>query len=190
MTTLPGRPVHRALAAVALVLGALAAASGDASTRAEPPPAEVTALELARWIRAARPNLRVIDLRDLELYESFSIPGAERMGVDDLGRMRWAPDADVVLFADSVAIARMAHDTLRARGVRNVHVLEGGLGGWINTIASPVLPANPSPAERTAVREIAEMSRWFGGSPRVGESRATTGDSVRAAMGRIRRRGC
>ena len=191
MTAVRGRRIHLALAGTALVLGALAAASGEVSSReAERHPDEVTALELARWIRDARPGLRVIDLRNAESFEAFSIPGADRMSSDDLVRARWEPNATVVVYADSALAAQRAHETLRTAGVRDAWVLNGGVGEWVNTIASPVLPANPTPEEAAASREIAEMSRWFGGVPRVGEQRATTSDSLRAALGRIRRRGC
>lgn len=179
------------LAGTALVLGALAAASGGVSSReARSTPDEVTALELAHWIRDARPGLRVVDLRDAESFEAFSIPGADRMSSDDLVRARWAPNATVVVYADGALAAQRAHAMLRAAGVRDAWVLKGGVGEWVNTIASPVLPANPTPEEAAASREIAEMSRWFGGVPRAGEPRATTSDSLRAALGRIKRRGC
>ena len=191
MTAVRGRRIHLALAGTALVLGALAAASGDVSSReAERHPDEVAALELARWIRDARPGLRVVDLRDAESFQAFSIPGADRMSSDDLVRARWEPNATVVVYADSALAAQRAHETLRSAGVRDAWVLKGGVGEWVNTIASPVLPANPTPEEAAASGEIAEMSRWFGGVPRVGEPRATTSDSLRAALGRIRRRGC
>lgn len=191
MTAVRGRRIHLALASTALVLGALAAASGDVSSReAERHSDEITALELARWIRDARPGLRVVDLRDAESFEAFSIPGADRMSSDDLVRARWEPNATVVVYADSALAAQRAHETLRSAGVRDAWVLKGGVEEWVNTIASPVLPANPTPDEAAASHEIAEMSRWFGGVPRVGEPRPTTSDSLRAALGRIRRRGC
>lgn len=191
MTAPRGRGIHLVLAGTALVLGVLAAASGDVSSRAAGSnPEEVTALELARWIRDARPGLRVVDLRDAESFEAFSIPGAARMSSDDLMHERWEPNATVVVYADSALAAQRAHEMLRTAGVRNAWVLKGGVGEWVNTIASPVLPANPTPDQAAASREIAEMSRWFGGVPRVGEPRATTSDSLRAALGRIRRRGC
>ena len=184
------RGVHLALAGTALVLGALAAVSGDGSRATASQTDEVTPLELARWIRDARPDLHVVDLRDAESFEAYRIPGAERMSSNDLAHARWKFGASVVLYADSSLTARRAVETLHASGVRNAWALEGGVGAWVNTIVSPVLPANPTPEEAVASREIAEMSRWFGGVPRVGETRAATGDSLRAALGRIRRRGC
>lgn len=185
------RPIHLGLAVAALVFAALAAVSGDAaSPAAAPVGAEVTALELARWIREGKPSLRVVDLRTAEAFQSFAIPGAERMAVDDLSRTRWERDANVVVYADSAPAARDALEVLRRAGVQNVYALRGGLAEWVSTIAAPVLPANPSPDQEASSREISEMSRWFGGVPRVGERASTAGDSLRATVARVRRRGC
>jgi rhodanese-related sulfurtransferase len=185
------RGIHRALAVAAVVLAALAALGGDAS-----PPvssrdgAEVTALELARWIREGRPNLHVIDLRTVEEFESFAIPGAERMSASELVGRSWEDDATVVVYGDSGPPPREVGEGLRARGVESAFVLGGGMSEWVATIAAPVLPANPSREETDLSREIAEMSRWFGGVPRVSDATSRPRDSVREAMGRIRRRGC
>ncbi len=191
MITSRRRTVHLGLAGVALALAGGAAIRGDAAARAAADgAAEITALELARWIREARPNLRVIDVRDADAFESFVIPGAERMSANDLTRVRWERDANVVIYADSGSAAWRAEEALRTSGVDNVFVLRGGLAAWVSTIAAPVLPPNPSPEAAAVSREIAELSRWFGGVPRVGEPVSTTGDSLREALGRMRRRGC
>jgi rhodanese-related sulfurtransferase len=185
------RPVHVALAAVAVALAALAAVTGDASPTARPSDAtELTALELARWIREGRAYLRVIDLRDAQAFASFAIPGADRAGTTELEHAPWDREATIVLYADSAPTARRARAALQARGVQRAYVLAGGIDDWVRTIAAPVLPANPSPEEAARSREIAELSRWFGGVPRIGEVESIARDSVREAMARIRRRGC
>lgn len=185
------RAIHLVLAAAALALAGIAAVTGDASSSTNSRGgAEVTALELARWIREARPNLRVIDLRDAQAFDAFAIPGAERMSVADLARARWERHANVVVYADSGTATWRAVAALRKAGVHSVYVLRAGLAGWVSTIAAPVLPPNPSREQAAESREIAEMSRWFGGVPRIGEPAATAGDSLREALGRIRRRGC
>ncbi|HJU67202.1 MAG TPA: rhodanese-like domain-containing protein [Gemmatimonadaceae bacterium] len=190
MTAPRGRWLHWGLATAALALGVLAAVSGDASSRVVAPESEVTALELARWIREGKRDLRVIDLRDAESFAGFSIPSAERISLEDLARVPWDRQVKVVVYADSAPLAWRAREVLDAVGVRDALVLRDGLAGWVTTIASPVLPAHPSPEQERASREIAEMSRWFGGVPRVGEPQVTASDSLRAALGRIRRRGC
>jgi rhodanese-related sulfurtransferase len=177
---------HLVLAALALVLGVLAAVS-DAGKPDAQSPSEVAALDLARWIRYEKPGLRVIDVRDAAAFEAFAIPGAEQRTVDELAREPWAPEATVVIYADDEASAARARAVLRSRGVTSALVLRGGVSAWARTISAPVLPARPSPEEAVASRELAEMSRWFGGVPRVGEPGA---DSARASIARIGRRGC
>lgn len=183
------RLVHRVLAGAGLALGAFAAMSGSATSAATSPPA-VAPLELARWIRDAKPGLRIIDVRDAQAFEAFAIPGAERRALGELSREPWEAEVIAVVYADDEAAATQARATLRSAGVRNALVLRGGIAAWIHTIVSPVLPANPSPEAAAASRQIAEMSRWFGGVPRVGGPGSADADSLRASIAHIRRRGC
>ena len=181
--------VHTGLAAMALLLGVLAAVN-DAPVPDETPPASITALELARWIRAGKPGLHVIDVRDTRAYETFAIPGAERVALGRVGARRWESDETVVAYGDDEDTAVHAAVALRRAGVRSALVLRGGIDEWARTIASPTLPAHPSPEAAAASREIAELSRWFGGVPRVGDAGPSGSDSLRASLARIRRRGC
>ena len=181
--------LHTGLAIAALTLGALAAVSGTATPDATPPSA-ITALELARWIRGDKAGLRVIDVRDSQSFETFAVPGAERVSLRRVAQTEWKPGDVVVVYGDDESSATHAAVALRRSGVRDAFVLSGGIGAWARTIASPVLPPNPSPKEAAVAREIAEMSRWFGGVPRVGDAGATGTDSLRASLARIQRRGC
>ena len=181
--------LHTGLAIAALTLGALAAVSGAATPDATPP-STITALELARWIRGDKPGLRVIDVRDSQAFASFAIPGAEHVSLGRVARTGWKPGEIVIVYGEDESSATHAAVALRRAGVRDAFVLRGGVGEWARTIASPVLPPNPAPDEAAIAREIAEMSRWFGGVPRVGDAGATGADSLRASLARIQRRGC
>ena len=181
--------LHTGLAIAALILGALAAASGTA--RPEPNAApSVTALELARWIRNDKVGLRVFDVRDTAAFETFAIPGAEHLSVERVERMEWPAGQTVVLYAEDEATVAEAARMVRRASESNVLILRGGVAEWVRTIASPMLPRKPSPDQAAASREIAEMSRWFGGVPRVGEASVSGTDSLRTSLARIRRRGC
>jgi hypothetical protein len=181
--------VHRALAIVALGLAALAAASGGDALLESPPP-RVGALELARWIRDGEPEVRVIAVQaDTQTHETLVIPGAELKTLGEVARESWQPGSAVVLYAENEALADRARSMVPASARANAYVLRDGVAGWVRTIASPILPTNPSPEQAAQWQEIAELSRWFGGVPRVGEASTDT-DSLRAAVARIRRRGC
>jgi rhodanese-related sulfurtransferase len=181
--------LHLGLAITALTLGALAAASGTATPDATAP-SSVSALELARWIRHDKTGLRVIDVRDTGAFESFAITGAEHVSLQTVGRKEWPAEQTVVVYGEDEDAAAKAAGVLRSVGVRNALVLRGGVAEWARTIAAPVLPPNPSPDQAAASRELAELSRWFGGVPRVGEASTSGADSLRASLARIQRRGC
>jgi rhodanese-related sulfurtransferase len=181
--------LHTGLSIAALTLGALAAVSGAPTPEATFPPS-VAVLELARWIRNDKLGLRVIDVRDTAAFEAFAIPGAEHVSLGRVGGMDAQPGQTVVLYGEDDAAVVEAARALSGAGGSNVLVLRGGAEEWARTIVSPVLPPNPSPDQAAASREIAEMSRWFGGVPRIGDASSSGRDSLRASLARIQRRGC
>lgn len=92
-------------------------------------PAELTELLVAR------PEIRLLDVRTPGEYESVHIRGAYNVPLDLLGehgREIGANVADpVVLVCQSGQRARKAEEALRGSGMPNVHVLDGGVAGWI-----------------------------------------------------------
>lgn len=83
----------------------------------------------------ARPEIRLLDVRTPGEYESVHIRGAYNVPLDLLGehgREIGANVADpVVLVCQSGQRARKAEEALRGSGMPNVHVLDGGVAGWI-----------------------------------------------------------
>jgi rhodanese-related sulfurtransferase len=195
---------HRWLAVVAGALGALALAAGDPYPAGRGPASPrdvsvVTALEVARWIRIGQPGLRLVDARDDSLFTAYHIPGAERMGLDELSRHAWARDENVVVYAEDDERATRAATTLRSCGFAPTHVLRGGLLSWVDAIVEPrlaPLAASATPAEQAARREQLELSRYFGGTPVVSPPAIPAAAPVpsrrseAAAVARTIRRGC
>jgi rhodanese-related sulfurtransferase len=188
---------HRVLAIVALVLGAGAALTGrrpgagtlDVAQLARAVAREedhVTAVELGEWIKSRRPNLRILDLRTVPEFDSLHIPGAEQVAIDSLDRLRVASDETVVLYSEGGAHSAQAWVFLRALGHSNVFFLKGGVHEWVEDVLSPGLPLDAADAERRRFAKAAELSRYFGGSPRVGVSRQEKAESI----AQMRRRGC
>ena len=208
-------PYH-ALAAGALLLAAMAMVAGEpdrgrrvdvnALARAvEREEDHVTALELARLIRARAPGLRVIDLRSAEEFGEYSIPGAERMSLTELTRQRFDRGATIVLYSEGGTHAAQGWFLLRARGVERVYFLRGGIFEWVDEIMEARIAPNATPAEREAFREVSEMSRYFGGQPGISDRPRSVLDEIalprasgsesskstgREATSRLRRRGC
>jgi rhodanese-related sulfurtransferase len=185
------------LGGAALVLGAVAAVSGKkessgyidiaalASTVAREDD-HVTAVELAEWIRARRSGLRVIDLRSEAEYDSLHIPGAERLEIDTIARVRFKSGETVVLYSDAGAHSAQAWVFLRALGYREVFFLRGGVQEWLSEVISPALVVDPTDAERERFATSSALSRYFGGTPRVGVSRGEQTETI----ARVKRRGC
>jgi rhodanese-related sulfurtransferase len=81
------------------------------------------------------PRVRVLDVRTPGEFESAHIRGAYNVPLDTLGEhaaeIRASVADPVVLVCQSGARARRADEALRAAGMPNLHVLDGGLNGWI-----------------------------------------------------------
>lgn len=132
---------HRALAALAVVLGLLAALAGaprsvDVDALAKQVANEedhVTALELAQWIRDRKPGLRVISVPPV----SSRLPGAEEIALEALTKTPFGKDETIVLVSDGGAHAAQAWVFLRALGHRNVFFLRGGVAEWNAEVLNP-----------------------------------------------------
>jgi rhodanese-related sulfurtransferase len=97
-------------------------------------PAVLSAAELAEQ-RRARPELRLLDVRTPGEYEAEHIHGAYNVPLDTLGEHGAEIQANVtgpvVLVCQSGQRARRAEDVLQRTGMANVHVLDGGMNGWL-----------------------------------------------------------
>ncbi|GAB3787814.1 rhodanese-like domain-containing protein [Dyella agri] len=147
----------------------------------------VSARQLAEWIRDRRPGLRVIDVRSPAEFRDDAIPTAENVPVDQLAKSHFAPDQTIVLYSQEGAHAGQAWVMLRSLGVTQAVFVPGGLADWRDEVMSPLLPANASPAERA---QIAALSHYFGGTPRIGVEQGGDVASVAQTGQRSRRRGC
>lgn len=160
----------------------------------------VTALELAAWIRDRKPGLRVIDLREAPAFDVYHLPRAERIPLESLASTPFRATDTVVLVSDGGAHAAQAWVLLQALGLRQVTFLRGGLDEWIDTVLNPSIGADASPEALAAFRRVSELSRYFGGMPRVVDAPPTGGAAPRVpAIGTpgphpkaaaVRRRGC
>ena len=207
---------HRLLASVAAVLAIAALAAGDPGARVdvdalaravEAEEDHVDALELAAWIRDRRPNLRVVDVRSAADYSAFHIPTAEHLPLTAVVRAGFRPGETVVIYSEGGTHAAQAWFLLRAAGVEKVYFLRGGLYEWMTEVMSPTIPTDATPAQRAEFAGKAEISRYFGGMPRIGAASVRTEDDDPAAeipargadeedggaaaeVVRVRRRGC
>jgi rhodanese-related sulfurtransferase len=186
--------VHHALAVVAVTLGALAAIAGDppaglvsrdgrardgaigagVAAIADAIAAEkdhVTPGELAEWIRDQRDGLRVVDVRSSKDLDGPLIPTAERIELTALPKAAFGAGDIVVLYSAEGVHAGQAWVLLRALGVRDVFFLSGGWAAWHDEIMHPTLEEGAPADAQSAFARTAELSRYFGGTPRIVPSR-------------------
>ena len=200
----------RALGWAAFVLGAAAACAGspyrgnpapsESSARADDPTAgmpSVSAAQLAEWIRQREPGLRVIDLRSPEAFEAYRIPGARRHDPDSLDRLAVSDRDELVVVTTDGTLSVQTGARLRRSSAREVLVLRDGIRGWLDEVINPELAADASPEARQRFESRAELSRYFGGQPRIGAPVGSSDgvptrdrENIEASVAGLRRRGC
>ena len=88
-----------------------------------------------RELLDAGAELRLLDVRTPGEYEAAHIRGAYNVPLDTLGEhggdIRAHVETPVVLVCQSGSRARKAEEALARAGMPNLHVLEGGVNGWV-----------------------------------------------------------
>lgn len=84
---------------------------------------------------AAAPAIRLLDVRTPGEFESAHIEGAWNVPLDLLeehsAELQAGTSDPLVLICQSGGRARKAEEALRAGGMDRLHVLEGGVNGWL-----------------------------------------------------------
>jgi rhodanese-related sulfurtransferase len=176
---------NRVLAAFAGVLAVGALVAGDVR-RIEPD--QVSAVDVATWIRDRDPNLRIIDLRDSASFEFFHIPTAERIPAAAIAKASFPRDAKIVLY-DVDALPLDAWSALKQRGAQ-VYVLTDGLGAWVNDIMNPRLPPDATSTQRQEYERKKELAEYFGGQASVYSEPGAVSPSTLQSLQRLKRRTC
>lgn len=111
--------------------------------------------ELADKLINKDPSIQLIDVRDQDAFEKFSLPGAINIPLSDLLNEQYTDvlNQDIrmnILYSNGTVEANQAWMIIRQLGYENNFVLEGGLNHWIETIINPQKPASTSPNEELA----------------------------------------
>jgi hypothetical protein len=109
-------------------------------------PAEVVALRRDLTVKAA-----ILDLRDEHDFNLFHVGGARRVDpeallrADEVERLRDRPSSTVTfLVGNGEAAALAAWKGLKALGVQNLYVVDGGVNRWLERYAVPECVATPA----------------------------------------------
>lgn len=125
------------------------------------------------------PSLRLIDVRNPEEFEKYSLPGAVNIPLSSLLSDDYKDilDQDLkmnVFYSNGSLIANEAWMITRQLGYRNNFVLEGGLNYWFEAILNPQKPSSVSPEEeflRYDLRKGAGMVLGQGASVQPAEDK-------------------
>jgi rhodanese-related sulfurtransferase len=188
--------LHKSLAAAAAMLAIGAGVAGAPRVEANDD-ARISAIELARSI-ADGAELDVYDLRDAASFEMLHIPGSSNVTADLVRAGDGSRARDIVLVDAVGPRAADAQQRLRAEGFTHARYLDGGMSEWIARVLEPRLAVDATPEETRVFEEAAELSRFFGGTPRAGVARSgiaprtpsTDTMAVVNASEQVRRRGC
>jgi 3-mercaptopyruvate sulfurtransferase SseA len=143
-----------------------------------------------------------VDIRDSASFRDYHIPGAERIELAELVATPFRHEETIVLYSDGGAHAAQGWVFLRALGYTQVYFLRGGLYEWLDQVMNPSIAENATDSARNEFKSVSEISRYFGGVPRVGDPvssqpsisvpvKKESGDARAAtAVARVRGRGC
>lgn len=137
--------------------------------------------EIADMIIKEDPSLQMIDVRNADEFEKFSLPGAMNIPLTDILSEDWQAylDQDVrinIFYSNGSLQSDKAWMITRQLGYENNYVLMGGLNYWVETIMNPNSPASTSPDE-----EFARYDFRKGAGSALGGSAAAMNESTSSA---------
>ena len=98
-------------------------------------PPVIRPAELEALLRE-REDVRLLDVRTPGEYETVHVRGAYNVPLDTLSEhakeLRAAGSVPIVLICQSGSRARKAEEALNSAGMPNLHVLDGGVNGWVS----------------------------------------------------------
>lgn len=111
--------------------------------------------ELADKLVNKDPTIQLIDVRDPDEFDKYSLPGAINIPLSDLLNTQWTDilNQDIkmnIFYSNGTVQANEAWMITRQLGYENNYILEGGLNYWVETIMNPLKPASTSPDEDIA----------------------------------------
>ena len=106
--------------------------------------------QVARMIIDKDPTLELVDVRNPEDFQKFSLTNAINVPIDsiltDYGQQFFGlPGTKVVLYSNDDILADQFWVLSQRLGFENIYVMKGGLNRWIETIIRPPEPPEEAP---------------------------------------------
>ncbi len=190
--------INQKLALVALILGFVAMFLNDPlkativkvdaselALKIQDKSSNVTVEQLANWLIQKNADFTLIDLRSEKLFNEYNIPTSINMKINDILSLQSPKNTKILIYSDDNLQAAQAWFLLKSKRFSAVYLLKGGLNEWTNKILFPSLSENASPDEKANFAKISEISKYFGGSPRMLIGGAVQTEMPKMAMPKI-----
>lgn len=167
---------NQKLGAVALLLGIIALFAGDPyggtsikvnekdltlSTVGNSDKISVT--DLADWIIKNKADFELVDLRDENKFNEYSIPVAQNIPLPQLASSDLLRNQKIILFSDDNVASSQAWFLLKSKNYKGVYILDGGLSAWKDKVLFPKAPVNGTKDEQAEFEKMKEVAKYFGG---------------------------
>jgi rhodanese-related sulfurtransferase len=125
---------------------------------------------IADWLIQGKADFVLIDLRNPEEFEKYSLPEAENIPLVSLPEAELYRNQKLILYAEDNLRAAQGWFILKSKGFKNVYILDGGLEGWKNEVLFPKLSSNPSKEELNLFEKKKAIAKYFGGQAITGNA--------------------
>jgi len=127
----------------------------------------ITPEELAHWLIEKKEDYKLIDLRSEKQFKEYSIPGSMNIVPSEILDVKLPKNQKLVLYSEDNLEASQTWFVLKTHRYKDVYFLEGGMKDWKSTVLYPTVAENASAEEKAKFNIMAEISKYFGGSPRT-----------------------
>ena len=131
---------------------------------------KVSVTELADWIIKDKSDFELVDLRNEEKFNEYSIPNAQCVPLPQISSSDLRRNQKIVLYSDDDVAASQAWFILKSKGYKGVYILDGGLNAWKEKILFPKAPLNGGKDELAQFEKMKEVAKYFGGQAQTDSS--------------------
>ncbi|MCF8367510.1 MAG: rhodanese-like domain-containing protein [Bacteroidales bacterium] len=130
------------------------------------------------------PSIMLIDVRPADQYQSYSLPNALCIPLDEILLPEWKDylnqdEMDIVFFSNGDVYADQAWVLCARLGYKNLYVLSGGLNKWFADIMQATPPPETAPSEEFDIYAFRLAAKYhFGGGSLEATPKETKNDEV------------
>lgn len=133
-------------------------------------PQFLSVFTLAKAIKN-RERIVLVDLRSDSVYRQLHIPTAKNVTLSGLDSLVLQPDYQLIIYSGVDMLARQAWNSMSEDRRSVTKVVYGGMGDWYDYILYPTLPLHPQAQHQELIRQVKELSSFYGGQPEFTDQR-------------------